>query len=183
MPVAVIVVSMLVVLVVTTPSEASPSCMSKIEARQRFGSVHIYWHGPNHCWDATPGHRRARVQNVQRRLRADQSKREGEIRQALRGIDRPKWQDSMSEMLPDDESGRAPWATRWVSIEPSPLVARWVDIVQVKPPPRFEREPEPFVSLRVMWTVLIAIVLAIALVAIAMSVRNKVRHQIVMRSG
>jgi hypothetical protein len=41
------------VLVVTTPSEASKSCMTKAEARQQFGSVHIYWHGPAHCWDAT----------------------------------------------------------------------------------------------------------------------------------
>ncbi len=42
MRVAVIVVfaSML-----TTPSEASKSCMSKTEARQQFGS-YIYWHGP-----------------------------------------------------------------------------------------------------------------------------------------
>jgi hypothetical protein len=45
--VAVIVVSMLMV---ATPSEASQSCMSKTEARQHFGSVHIYWHGQDHCW-------------------------------------------------------------------------------------------------------------------------------------
>jgi hypothetical protein len=51
MRVAVIVVSMLAV---STPSEASKSCMSKTEARQHFGPVHIYWHGPDHCWDATP---------------------------------------------------------------------------------------------------------------------------------
>src|ERR1700716_338081 len=49
--VGVIVVSMLMV---ATPSEASQSCMSKTEARQHFGSVHIYWHGQDHCWDATP---------------------------------------------------------------------------------------------------------------------------------
>src|SRR5258705_12375258 len=39
--------------VLTTPSEASQSCMSKTEARQQFGS-YIYWHGPEHCWDSTP---------------------------------------------------------------------------------------------------------------------------------
>ena len=42
MRVAVIVVSMLMV---ATPSAASQSCMSKTEARQHFGSMHIYWHG------------------------------------------------------------------------------------------------------------------------------------------
>jgi hypothetical protein len=51
MRVAVFVVTMLVV---TTPSEPSQSCMSKTEARQHFGSTYIYWHGPDHCWDATP---------------------------------------------------------------------------------------------------------------------------------
>src|SRR5258708_8306266 len=40
--------------VLTTTSEASQSCMSKTEARQSFHSSHIYWHGADHCWDATP---------------------------------------------------------------------------------------------------------------------------------
>jgi len=40
----------------TTPSEASTSCTSKTEARQRFGTVYLYWHRPEHCWDATPTH-------------------------------------------------------------------------------------------------------------------------------
>jgi len=60
-------VAAIVVLVsaLTTPSEASTSCMSKTEARQHFGSVHIYWHGPEHCWDATP----ARPHGVRHRVR------------------------------------------------------------------------------------------------------------------
>src|SRR5712692_1071167 len=51
MRVAVVVVF---VSVLSTPSEASQSCMSKTEARQSFHSSHIYWHGAEHCWDATP---------------------------------------------------------------------------------------------------------------------------------
>ena len=47
--VVVVFVSML-----TTPSKASQSCMSKTEARQSFHSSYIYWHGVDHCWDATP---------------------------------------------------------------------------------------------------------------------------------
>ena len=58
MRVAVIVVSMLMVV---SPSEASESCMSKTEARQHFGLVHIYWHGVDHCWDASPGRRQRHV--------------------------------------------------------------------------------------------------------------------------
>jgi hypothetical protein len=42
MPIAVIAVSILVMLVVATPSEALQSCMSKTEARAHSGSVHIY---------------------------------------------------------------------------------------------------------------------------------------------
>lgn len=40
-------------LMLPTTSEASKSCMSKTEARKHFGLVHIYWHGADHCWDAS----------------------------------------------------------------------------------------------------------------------------------
>src|ERR1700686_2169994 len=111
MPIAVIAVSMLVMLVVTTPSEASPSCMSKAEARQHFDSVHIYWHGRDHCWDATPTRRYHQIKEVQEKT------------------DQPNWHDSMSKMLPDDEPVQTPWVDRWANIEPSEprIVARWVD--------------------------------------------------------
>jgi len=50
MRVAVLVVA---ILMIATTSEASQSCMSKTEARRHFGSVHLYWHGADHCWDAS----------------------------------------------------------------------------------------------------------------------------------
>ncbi|HUN96484.1 MAG TPA: hypothetical protein VMU69_09625 [Bradyrhizobium sp.] len=50
MRVLVLVVAMLIL---PTTSEASNSCMSKTEARKHFGLVHIYWHGADHCWDAS----------------------------------------------------------------------------------------------------------------------------------
>jgi len=53
MRVAVFVVFVAFVPVLATSSEASRSCMTKTEARQHFGSVHLYWHGAGHCWDAT----------------------------------------------------------------------------------------------------------------------------------
>jgi hypothetical protein len=49
-----VAVMVVLVSVLTTPSEASTSCMSKTEARQHFGTVYLYWHGLEHCWDATP---------------------------------------------------------------------------------------------------------------------------------
>jgi hypothetical protein len=142
MRVAVIVVTMLAV---TTPSEASQSCMSKAEARQHFGAVHIYWHGPDHCWDATLS--RHRQIQVRQKPPIQEVQRQSE----------PNWHDAMSAMLPDDDAVRshttpAPpgiahqgddaaigtsWTDRWVDIGPSqsPLVARRVRVVQLSPPP------------------------------------------------
>jgi hypothetical protein len=156
--VAVIVVS---VLVVTTPSEASKSCMSKTEARQHFGSVHIYWHGKEHCWDATPTRRRQhRINNVQRKL------------------DQPKWRETMS-LLPKEEPAilkeepailpkEEPvtrWIDRWVDTEPPPIASRWVDIVQVAPSPII-RKSEPLVTLRDIVIVIIVVGVTLAIVMV-----------------
>jgi hypothetical protein len=129
MRVAVIVVF---ALMAATPSEASRSCMSKTEARQHFGSVHIYWHGAEHCWDATT------------------TRQHHQIHQVRQKKNDPHWHDAMSEMLADGGSAPAltrlapaptqlapaptPWANRWVDLEQSPIVSRWVDIAQVAPP-------------------------------------------------
>jgi hypothetical protein len=168
MPVAVIVVSMLVMLL-TTPSEASESCMSKTEARQHFGSVDIYWHGRDHCWDAAPTRRHHQIQNVQRKR---------QVHEVQRKIDQSKWHDSMSAMLPEDKpvqtTVQTPWVERWVDMEPPqlPLVARWVDIAQVKPPPIIARRPEPMVSPRALVLVLAAIALALTLATIELLFRG-----------
>jgi hypothetical protein len=144
MRVAVIVV----LLVVTTPSEASKSCMTMTEARQHFGSVHIFWHGKDHCWDATPTSRHHQIHKVQKK------------------IDEPKWHKAMSEMLLDEEPVQTPWVDRWVDIQPPqpPIVARWVDIVQVAPPPIIE--PEPMVTPRGVVMVIIAIAMTLATVEV-----------------
>ena len=133
MRVAMIVVT---ILAATTPLEAAQSCMSKTEARQHFGAVHIYWHGLDHCWDATPG--RHQIRRVQRRTPTDeaqakpeQPKRE-ESKLDQSKLDQPKldqpkldqskfdqsrfdqskWRDSMSEMLPDSDLAQALKARR-----------------------------------------------------------------------
>jgi len=177
MRVAVIVVTMLVA---TTPSVASESCMSKAEARQHFPTLHIYWHGPDHCWDAMAAQRH-RIHQVQRRNPIREAQREIEQPKT----DQPKWRDSMSAMLPDDDPARSlgvsrearhdanddaaagtPWGDRWVEIESSPIVARWVDIFQVVPPPSIEREVEPWVTLRGMVLVFIALVLTLGTIVV-----------------
>ena len=152
MRVAVLVVFVAFVPVLATPSEASRSCMTKTEARQHFGSVHIYWHGARHCWDATSISGHHRVHHVQRK------------------ISPPKWRESMSKMLldektlPDEEPVQKTWVNRWVDIESPPIVSRWVDITQVTPPPVIEARSEPMVTLRGVMMVIIAITLTLAIV-------------------
>jgi hypothetical protein len=105
--------------------------MSKAEARQHFGSVHIYWHGPDHCWDATPGRHRL--------VRKNQSNAD---RQVQRGRGHSDWRQAMSEMLPDDAPVAAP-DTRAASVAASTnWLDRWIDIAQVAPRPSIERQSD-----------------------------------------
>ena len=166
--------------VLTTPSEASNSCMSKTEARQHFGSVHIYWHGKDHCWDATPTRRHGRIHTVRQKDHLDTAQQTVQQK-----IHQPSWHDSMSEMLPDEAPVRTPWVapeaavrTPWVApqvdIEPPQLsmAERWVDIAQVAPP-RIVRKPEPMVTPRGMVMVIIFITLTLAIVMIFEQPRSR----------
>ena len=113
-----VVAIVVLMLVLTTPSKSSQSCMTKTEARRHFGWVHIYWQGKYRCWDATPTRQHHLIDKVQQK------------------IDQPKWHEATPEMLPDQEPLQTPWVEPWVDIEPPqlPIVARGVDIVQVAPP-------------------------------------------------
>ena len=119
----------------TTPSNALNSCMSKSEARQHYGSVHIYWHGPDHCWDATPGRHRL--------VRKNQSNVD---RQAERGSRRSDWRQAMSEMLPDNAPVQAPDVRAAGSAASTNWLHRWIDIEQVAPRVRTERPSEPTIA-------------------------------------
>jgi hypothetical protein len=147
------VAAIVVLLVVATPSEASKSCMTKTEARQHFGSVHIYWHGKDHCWDATPTRRHHQLHKLQ------------QIRKVQQKLDEPERHEAMSETLLDEGPVQTPWVDRWVDIVPPqlPIVARWVDIVQVPPP---IIEPEPMVTPRRVVMVIIVIALTLATVEV-----------------
>jgi hypothetical protein len=143
-----VVLFVVVMLSMATTSEASKSCMSKIEARRHFGQVHLYWHGADHCWDATSsGPSSQTVHKVARKIdqpRMDQpteqdvnwqvSKPEdSERRDATPQASKPQaskpqaskwrvsgWQDSMSRMIPDDEPVQTSVQGSWTD--------RWVDI-------------------------------------------------------
>jgi hypothetical protein len=161
--------------VLTTPSEAaSTSCMSRTEARQHFGSVHLYWHGPEHCWDATTTRRHHQVHSTPTR-------HHHQIHKVRQEIDQPRWHDAMSEMLPDEEPVQTPWMDRWVDIEPSPIVSRWVDIVQVAPPPIIH-DPEPMIAPRVL-IVIITIGLTLVIVEVLFGGTRLAGHTHRLRLG
>jgi hypothetical protein len=151
------------VLVASTPSEASTDCMSKTEARQHFGSVHIYWHGRDRCWDANPGRRRHHAHKVHKVQ---------ESRTAQRKIDPPKWYESMSQMLPEEEPATPAsadrWADRWVEFAPPQrlVVVADADITGTLPSPSafIERNPEPMLTPRVVVMAILTIALILALV-------------------
>ena len=146
MRVAVIVVA---ILIATTPTKASESCMSKTEARQHFGPVHIYWHGAEHCWDASAGRRQRHV-----------------VHKVASKPDQPKWRDAMSEMVPEPSAAETPWLDRWVDIKPLelPLVARWVDIPQATPSPTADPTPTPLAVMLLL--VLLTITLTLAIIEV-----------------
>jgi hypothetical protein len=114
------------VMVATTPLEASQSCMSKTEARQHYNSSYIYWHGPDHCWDATPP-RQNQIHGVRRKTPTDEVRRKPDRPKTEQSnlenfnlknsdlknsdleksdndqfsLDQFSWRNSMSAMLPD----------------------------------------------------------------------------------
>ncbi len=108
-------------LVLTMQCHASAACLNMAEARARFPTAHIYWHGAARCWDATPSRRGIQIS------RNDRS-RPGHA----------KWFDAMSEMTAEDEPAPAAPANAGTDSEPSqvPLAERWVDIPQVRPETR-----------------------------------------------
>jgi hypothetical protein len=127
------------VMVIAAPVPASAACMSIGEARQHFGSVHLYWHGSNHCWDASPGRRRDAA--------ATQRHARGHERNEAR---RPKWREARSELVTDNGPARASQDTvdqavatpdaPPIRVTPVKLVSilsdwteRWVDVEQVVP--------------------------------------------------
>ena len=140
------------VIVITTPAPASAACMSIGEARQHFGSVHLYWHGLDHCWDASPGRRR------------DATKAEHHAREQKRaGSERPKWRDARSELVANNAPAQAdrdtndqPVATADtppIRIAPVRRVSffqdwseRWVDIEQIVAAPPIKATSPPIAA-------------------------------------
>jgi hypothetical protein len=155
--------------VLATSSEASPSCMSKTEARQHFGAVYLYWHGPEHCWDATP----TRARGIRHRVRHDEPAPRFVI-----PIPSPDLRRSANAMVTDEPETDLITATPWVE--------RWIDITQVVPPkPNVvtEREPEPIVTPRSMAMVIIVTALTLAIAELLFPGSRSAEHTHRLRLG
>ena len=164
MRVAVIVVGLVVV---STPSQASRSCMTQAEARQQFATSHLYWHG-RHCWDAMTPSRRVvhRVrENVQREAQRDAPEPSNP---------EPKWREAMSEMLTANEapSPNVNWENRWVEIAQAPPTLAGDKAAQEDASANATHRIEP------MFTVLLAfLAIVLALITAALAGHEKGRWQ------
>ena len=148
MPFAVTAVLALVLLALTTSTEASQSCMTRAEARAHFGSLHLYLHSRERCWDVVPAgtaHQTIRPGNT--------------IGQGARH--RP------SPITANDESTQTQWADRWAEADRSqyPALARWIETVEVASPIA-EPRPEPAFTPRGVVLAAIGIVLTLATIEV-----------------
>jgi hypothetical protein len=157
-----VVVIVVFVSLLTTRSEASTSCMSKTEARQHFGTVYLYWHRPEHCWDATP----TRPHGVRHRVHVEPTPR------SVVPMPSPDLRRSANAMATDEPETDLITATPWAE--------RWTDITQVVPPKPIvvtERKPKPMpmMTLRVVMGI-VTITLTLAIVAFLLGGMRSAGH-------
>jgi hypothetical protein len=162
-----VAVMVVFVSLLTTRSEASTSCMSKTEARQHFGTVYLYWHGPERCWDATPTH----LHGVRHRVRHPEPTPHFVV-----PIPSPDLRRSANAMATDEPETELiiPW------------VERWTDITQRTPPASIvvtDRKSEPTVTSRDAVMVIIAIILTLAVVEFLFGGMRSVGHTHRLRLG
>ena len=143
MRIAVIAVA---IVMVSSSSHASPSCMTQAEARQKLGAVHLYWHGAGHCWDAAPGRHGLVKRDRTRQQRQAERDAPAAKKPAQPWTHEHQWREAMSKMLAEDAPPIPTQAS--ASSEPDEAPARrstwldrWVDIAQPEPPIVDKSEP------------------------------------------
>jgi hypothetical protein len=55
-------IALVVIVVAPMRATSAAPCMTESEARRVYSTAHLYWHGADHCWDATP----TRIRNSER---------------------------------------------------------------------------------------------------------------------
>jgi hypothetical protein len=142
------VVIFVFVLAAISPAQASKSCMTMAEARAQFATSHLWWHGPNHCWDATPPQHRIVRRVKPKEHEADDDSAKPEIAAKDDGTTparrEPKWRNGMAEMLPADTPGVAAAVPSLPDIAAAGMnwLDRWVDVAQIAPPSFLRRTTE-----------------------------------------
>jgi hypothetical protein len=167
----------------STPALSSPACMTQSEARVKFPKEHLWWHGPGHCWDATPPSRQRLAQRIKRQpkqeVRAEREPPEetkADEKRKAGWSNETRWREAMSRMRAEDMLEQQAPARATASVDPVPVDAsspprmnwgeRWVDITQRFPtlPGKTSpadlaadaREVEPLVTpIRVMLALLV----------------------------
>ena len=138
----------LFVLVAASPAHASKSCMTMAEARAQFATSHLYWHGPDHCWDATaPQHRivrRVKPREQQQAEAEDTTPVVAAQDDTVPAKREPKWRNAMSEMLPIEAPSAASAVPSLPAIAATGMnwLDRWVDVAQIAPPSFLRRDTE-----------------------------------------
>jgi hypothetical protein len=107
--------------------------MTQSEARQKFPTQHLWWHGPNRCWDATPSRtqlskriKTRETQPAEREAQADLETPAAKIapekavapktvapvqaQKTQNWAHDGRWREAMSRMLPGDEPPLEPQA-------------------------------------------------------------------------
>jgi hypothetical protein len=136
----------------STPALSSPSCMTQSEARAKFPKEHLWWRGPNHCWDATPPSRQRLAQRIKRQpkqeARAERDPPEetkADEKRKAGWTNETRWREAMSRMRAEDMIELQAPARATASIDPIDASSppspprmnwheRWVDITQRAPP-------------------------------------------------
>jgi hypothetical protein len=112
--------------------------MTQSEARAKFPTSHLWWHGPNRCWDATPGRtqlsKRARTRETKPAEPEEQApaaertapaaersapkETQADVKRKFEAH-AARWRDAMSKMRPDDMPGPGASARVEASVGPS----------------------------------------------------------------
>ena len=130
-------VALVIAVLLSTGVEASAACMTKQEARRAHPTAHLYWHGPNRCWDANPiAKRRYRAERkvevdddetplptprpvaaLAMEMPVEQEPQESRLQPA----DLLRWANTMAR---DQVVDQTPWEDRWPEIAAAPVPAQ-----------------------------------------------------------
>jgi len=158
--------------------------MTQNEARAKFPKEHLWWHGPNRCWDATPS-RRYFAQRIKKEPKQEAKAERDAVEEKKPEEKKPdakkpgwshatRWREAMSRMRSEDvldlnAPARATASADVVEVPSAPRINwrdRWVEIAQRIPPGAARPDPadlaadargaEPLVTpIRVMLALLV----------------------------